>query len=119
MNPVLVGILVPVLFLPALALGGGTGYTVFRVIHGTRWPTIVGRYAAAALSSILGLFLFLMVYWALGLTSVFSHGGTPASVRELLIYSCIMGPIYAGFIVLRYTRIGRRLTRPIRWGRGA
>ncbi len=119
MSPILAGLLGVVVFLPALALGGGIGYTVFRLIRGTRWPTIAGRYVAAALASILGLFAFLMVYWGLGLTRVWSRDGTPTSFSEILTWALVMGPVYAGAIVLRYTRIGRRLTRPIRWGRGA
>ena len=119
MSPILAALLGVVVFLPALALGGGIGYTVFRLIRGTRWPTIAGRYVAAALASILGLFVFLMVYWGLGLTTVLSRDGTPTSFREIFTWALVMGPIYAGAIVLRYTRIGRRLTRPIRWGRGA
>ena len=119
MHQFLVGLFVLLLFIPALALGGGTGFAVFRLIQGTRWPTIIGRYVAAALASIAGLFVFLTLYWVTGLTSAFSHDGTHITLDELLRYALIMGPVYAAFIVLRYTRLGRWLTRPIRWGRGA
>jgi hypothetical protein len=119
MSAIMAALLGVVVFLPALALGGGVGYTVFRLIRGARWPTLAGRYVAVALASILGLFLFLMVYWVLGLTTVLSHQGTPTTFREIITWASVMGPIYAGAILLRYTRIGRRLTRPIRWRRGA
>ena len=119
MNQILGAVLGLVLFLPALALGGATGYALFRLVHGTRWPTIAGRYAAAAIATIAGLFVFFGVYWAVGLTTVLSRDGSPTTIEEIGIWALVMGPIYAAFIVLRYTRLGRRLTRPIRWRRGA
>ena len=112
-------VLALIVYLPALALGVGTGYVLFRSMRGTCWPGLAGRYAAAALATIAGLSAFLMFYWVLGLTGVFSHGGRPTSARELLIYALVVGPIYAAAVVLRYTRLGRRLSRPIRWRRGA
>jgi len=103
----------------ALPLGAGAGYSLFRLVRGTRWPTIVGRYVATALASVFGVSVFLTTFWALGLAGELSRDGTPPTLGELLTAAVILGSVYAAFFVLRYTQLGRRLNRPIRWRRGA
>ncbi len=102
----------------ALPLAAVTGYGVFKLIRGTRWPTILGRYLAAALATVSAMSVFVMTFWALGQASAFSRGGTPPTLGELLEVAGVLGLFYAAFFVLRYTQLGRRLNRPIRWRRG-
>ncbi len=103
----------------ALPLAAVTGYCVFKLIRGTRWPTILGRYLAAALATVSGMSVFVMTFWALGQARAFSRRGTPPPrLGELLEVAGVLGLFYAAFFVLRYTRLGRRLNRPVRWRRG-
>jgi len=107
-----------VIYCLALPLGAATGYGLFRLIRGTRWP-IIGRYLATAIATVVGLSVFLMTFGVLGQARALSRDGKPPSLGELLIGAVVIGSIYAIFFVLRYTRLGRRLNRPIRWRRGA
>ncbi len=103
----------------ALPLAAVTGHGVFKLIRGTRWPTILGRYLAAAIATVSGMSVFVMTFWSLGQARAFSRRGTPPpTLGELLEVAGVLGLFYAAFFVLRYTRLGRRLNRPVRWRRG-